>query len=93
MLTPSNMELILMFMFFTGIVFVIVGYIKSKQTCPTKAVEYRFVPRTFKEEQESPVSVHDVFEDMFKKPSPWVGGYTQEYYVQKHVNQNFISQS
>ena len=82
-----------MFLFFTGILFVIVGYIKSRSLEVPIRNRYLFVPRTFKEEQESPVSVHDVFEDMFKKPSPWVSGYTQEFYVQKHVNQNFISQS
>lgn len=51
---------------------------KSIQPSPTK-VEYKFVPRTFKEDQENPVKVSDVFSDMFTKPAPFpVSGYASQ---------------
>lgn len=33
---------------------------------------YVNVPRTFTEEQNSPIPLKEVFDDMFAKPSPWM---------------------
>ena len=41
----------------------------SNERCPPDQVIYKYVPRTFKEEQEDPVKVSDVFRDMFEKPN------------------------
>jgi hypothetical protein len=38
-------------------------------------VEYRYIPRTFKEEQEIPVPLFDVFGSMFTESSPWFGSF------------------
>ena len=40
--------------------------------CPKQVTEYRYVPRSFREEQEQPVSIDDIFGIMFSKPSPWM---------------------
>jgi hypothetical protein len=46
--------------------------INTKKQCPLPVIEYRYVPRTFKDEQEEPVSIEDIFGVMFSKPSPWM---------------------
>ena len=40
--------------------------------CPKQVTEYRYVPRTFKEEQDEPVIIEDIFNKMFSYPSPWM---------------------
>ena len=46
--------------------------INTKRSCPLPVIEYRYVPRSFKDEQEQPVSIEDIFGVMFSKPSPWM---------------------
>lgn len=64
-----------------GILLIFIGfyvlYISIKSislTCP-KIVEYRYVPRTFEEEQREPVKPTEIFKKMFdlQQPHP-VGG-------------------
>lgn len=40
--------------------------------CP-KIVEYRYIPRTFEEEQRDPIKPSVIFEDMFKLQQPSAG--------------------
>lgn len=57
------------------IIFLIITEIIKFQTmrkCPKPVIEYRYVPRSFKHEQEEPVSIEDIFGVMFSKPSPWM---------------------
>lgn len=42
-----------------------IGIFSSFRVCPPPKVEYRFIPRTFNEEQESPVSVIDQLQNIF----------------------------
>ncbi|ARF11166.1 hypothetical protein Klosneuvirus_1_23 [Klosneuvirus KNV1] len=56
-------------------------------------IEYRYIPRTFEEEQEDPVYPSEIFETMFSQPSPWivsVRSYDQR--KQEQVNAYFVSQ-
>ena len=56
-------------------------------------VIYRYIPRTFEEEQEDPVPVSDIFETMFSQPSPQVGSIrTYDIGKQDKINQYFVSQ-
>jgi hypothetical protein len=60
---------------------------------PAPKIEYRYIPRTFEEEQLEPVFVSEIFETMFSQPSPWllsVREYDQR--KQEKVNQYFINQ-
>jgi len=41
-------------------------------TCPDPSIEYRYVPRTFKEEQKERVPIEDIFNKLFAHPSPWM---------------------
>lgn len=40
-------------LFLIGLIFAIVGYTKMTMKCPPPQIEYRFVPRTFLDEQLS----------------------------------------
>ena len=57
---------------FVSVLFIITGLITSRQVCPPPKVEYRYVPRTFVEEQQEPVPVTQIFAKMFVEPSPWI---------------------
>lgn len=52
-----------------GIFLIYVAFKTSKQKCPPPRIEYRFVPRTFREEQQNPVKVSDIFYNIFNDPN------------------------
>ena len=58
-----------------GIIFIIVGYNKSTEKCPSPKIEYRYIPRTFYDEQVSPVNVKDIFGDLFEGEDSWLNKY------------------
>lgn len=60
--------------FFVGVIFITIGYINQLHKCPPPQIEYRYVPRTFDEDQDNPVRVSEVFDKMFREPTPWVAG-------------------
>lgn len=55
-----------------GFGLLVVGIAVSQKKCPEPKVEYRFVPRTFQEEQENPAMVSDLFDRMFTNQEPWI---------------------
>lgn len=68
------MKTVIMFLFFLGVVLLIHGIYdqKYKSLEENIRVEYRFIPRTYYEEQlaENP-TVASNFKNMFQKESPW----------------------
>jgi hypothetical protein len=62
--------------FVVSVIFLIIGVTKSYYKCPPNRIEYRYIPRTFKEEQDSPIPVSEIFNNMFKMPSPWLANVT-----------------
>jgi len=46
--------------------------VNTRSKCQKPIIEYRYVPRSFKDEQQEPVSIEDIFGVMFSKPSPWM---------------------
>ena len=54
-----------------GIIFIAVGYIRSNQQCPPRLIEYRYIPKTFTDEQNNETPVLSIFNTMFTKSSPW----------------------
>jgi len=55
-------------LFIIGIYFIVI-YV-SKIQCPPARVEYRFLPRTFEEQQNDPALVSRTFSDMFLGEAP-----------------------
>jgi len=90
------MNIFLLLLLLVGFVFVTIGYVKSGKRCPPRRVEYRYVPRTFVEEQESPTPVTDIFAKMFFESTPFVSHSTRPLpppTQQSDINKFFISQS
>ncbi len=86
------MKFIALSLIFIGIMMVVVGWVRSNRNCPIAPVEYRYVPRTFVEEQNEPVPLDDLFGKMFREQQPWVGGFSDIYIPRnENINQNFIS--
>lgn len=80
---------------FTGILFIVIDVIKIKAGLVEQKpkIVYRFIPRTFEEEQLYPVYPSEIFETLFSQPSPWLVT-TREYdrRKQEDINKYFISQ-
>lgn len=73
------MKGIILCLFFAGVIFVVIGYINQLRQCPPPKVEYRYIPRTFDEEQNDQVKVSQLFRNLFDSPSPWLAGYRLGY--------------
>jgi hypothetical protein len=58
-----------------GLISIIISITRAYYKCDVNKVEYRYIPRTFKEEQENPVPIYDLFGDIFTNSSPWFGSY------------------
>lgn len=68
------MKSIVMFLLFFGTLLIIKGIYEQKYQSMKKnvRVEYRFIPRTYYEEQlANTADVTGKFKDMFGKESPW----------------------
>jgi hypothetical protein len=84
---------ILIILFFTGIIFVVIEFAKNGKTCPKEKIIYRYVPRTFDEEQDEPAYPSDIFQAMFTQPTPWIGSINDVDLKRKDaINKYFISQ-
>lgn len=90
------MNVLLLLLLLIGFVFVVIGYVKTGKRCPPRRIEYRYTPRNFVEEQESPTPVTDIFAKMFFESSPFISHSTRPLpppTQQSDINKFFISQS
>lgn len=55
-----------------GVYILYISITSISLVCP-KIVEYRYLPRTFEEEQKEPLETHTLFADMFKLQQPRFG--------------------
>lgn len=58
--------------FMIGLLLIIISIVREYNQCEPPQIIYRYVPRTFIEEQENPVPLDDIFYEMFNNPTPWV---------------------
>jgi hypothetical protein len=63
---------VLIIIFILFLIVIELTRLNTRKKCPQPIIEYRYVPRSFKDEQEQPVSIEDIFGIMFSKPSPWM---------------------
>ena len=63
-------SLVFLFMLI-GFVFIAIGFIKTNQQCPPPIIQFRYIPKTFNEEQNSQVPLTSIFGKMFNDSSPW----------------------
>lgn len=59
--------------FLLGFFMIYIAYKTSKKVCPPPRVEYRFIPRTLKEEMENPVKVSEIYDNLFNSDSVFIG--------------------
>lgn len=67
------MRSVIIFMFCLGVLLVIHSIYEQKYQALKKnvRVEYRFIPRTYYEEQLASTPVSSMYKNMFDKESPW----------------------
>ena len=72
----------ILLLFIIGIIFIAVGYYKDNQQCPPPIVQFRYVPKTFSQEQDVEEPILSTFSSMFKDNSAWMKniGYASSYY-------------
>jgi hypothetical protein len=68
------MNSIALILLFIGFIFLIIGYMNQIRESPKPVVEYRYIPRTFEEEQKDPPIVTDLFRTMFDGQQPYIYG-------------------
>jgi len=68
------MKQVVLFLFFIGVIMIMHGIYqqKIKAAQDNVKIEYRFIPRTYYEEQLASTSVTSNFKNMFDKESPWL---------------------
>jgi hypothetical protein len=71
------MRLLIIILLLAGFTMMIQGILKSGMTCPPPKIVYRYVPRTFKEEQDMPVPMESIYGKMFAEKDAWqkISGY------------------
>jgi hypothetical protein len=84
------MKSIVLILLFFGIMSVVIGYVNQTKGCPAPKVEYRYIPRTFQQEQDDPVRVSQIFNTMFEEPTPWIRPLDTP--KSREINRYFISQ-
>lgn len=72
-----NAKVLLVILFSISIIFITIDITKSNFKCEERKTEIKYIPRTFKEEQESPVPIENIFGSMFKNSSPWIDSFVQ----------------
>lgn len=88
------MKAFVLLLLFAGFMMLVIGYINQLQKCPPPQIEYRYVPRTFEQEQDNPVKVSQLYSQMFEEPSTWVAGFKFAGNPSRNraINRYFISQ-
>lgn len=46
--------------------------LQTLKQCQKPVIQYKYLPRTFEEEQQNPITIEKIFNKMFAYPSPWM---------------------
>lgn len=68
------MKLLVIVLFVIGITLVLNGYYRNTMKCEPARIVYRYIPKTFAQEQLDSVKVSDIFQPMFRDADPGVYG-------------------
>lgn len=69
------MKVLILLLLLIGVIFISIGYIKTNQFCPPSKIEYRYIPRTFEQEQNNQVPLMAIHGKMFTDVSPLENSY------------------
>ena len=67
------MKSIVLILSLIGIILIAVGYVKSNLQCPPSKIEYRYIEKTFDQQQDvqTPILSLSGYANMFNNESPW----------------------
>lgn len=70
------MKSIIIVLAMVGIILLSVGYVKSNLQCPPPRIEYRYISKTFDDEQNvnTPILSVSGMNKMFENDDAWLGG-------------------
>jgi len=88
-------KVIIILIIFLGILLAVIEIVRIQSGLIEKRpkIIYRYIPRTFEEEQLDPASPTEIFETMFSQPSPWIGSIrTYDRKKQERINTYFVNQ-
>ena len=68
------MKTLILLLAIAGIIFVASGYVNSNLQCPPPKIEYRYVTKSFNDEQNDRQPLMSIagISNMFNEDSPWV---------------------
>jgi len=68
------MKSIVLILALVGIVLIAVGYVQGNFQCPPPKIEYRYISKTFDDEQnvDTPLMSISGISSMFEDDSPWI---------------------
>lgn len=68
------MKSIILVLAIVGIIMIASGYIKSNLQCPPQKIEYRYISKSFEDEQDTqqPILAMQGIYNMFENDSPWI---------------------
>jgi uncharacterized membrane protein len=76
-----------------GIVCVTINLVRINYTKPETKIVYRYIPKTFDEQQRESPYVSDLFKTMFTDQTPWIDSVMNyDRRKQEVVNKYFVSQ-
>ena len=87
-----NIRTLILFIFTIALIFIIIDVTKMYYKCPKNVIEYRYIPRSFNDEQDDPVPVKSIFGKMFENPSPWISSFTSNN-IRSNLNNSNIRQN
>jgi len=91
----SAFKILMQMIFFVGLIIVMISLVRTYNNCPPPQTVYRYLPRTFIEEQENPVPLDDIFYAMFNNPTPWVASVDidrKKRDIGENLNRYYVSQ-
>ena len=68
------MKSIALLIMFIGLMFLVLGYMNQITEVKKPTIEYRYIPRTFQEEQNEPPILTDLYRGMFDGQQPYLYG-------------------
>ena len=84
-----NLKFLLVLLIFVSSLMIVAGYYSANNEVK-KVTEYKFIPRSFKEEQDNPVPLMDIYYKLFNYSSPWIRSFTDN--IEFNRDSNFVSQ-
>jgi len=76
-----------------AVICIIVNLIVLNAQIPREKIIYKYMPRTFKEEQENQPLVSSIFKSMFTDQTPWVNSVmSYDKRKEESVNKYYVSQ-